>query len=461
MPATWPTWCAAAAAAGYLSFMSDAAALPVSEVIAAVDDVVRIGLYGPAGEGIVLAVSGGLDSMVLLESAVSVARARIAAVATFDHGTGRAARDASRHVQRRGRELGLTVLQGVAPPGLTTEAAWREARWRFLHAQAAALGARVATAHTLDDQLETVVMRVLRGAGARGLAGLYAPSAILRPLLEVPRCTVARYAATRGVTFALDPSNESRRHLRNRIRLDLLPALRRHRPTLAGELLAIAREAAAWRARTDSLAAELVATVRPNGGLRIASTELAGYSPEALAVLWPALAARGGIRLDRRGTDRLAAFTTEGSRGATIQLAGGWEVVRTSEHLDLRRTRCPPFTNAAVPLTAELQIGGWRFRCLQGRGDESPWSAALPHDRMLAVRAWRPGDRMTAHGSPGPRRIKRFLREAGIDRPDRAGWPVVLADEEIVWIPGVRRSNAATDRPGLPALWYACERIDR
>jgi tRNA(Ile)-lysidine synthase len=104
-------------------------------------------------------------------------------------------------------------------------------------------------------------------------------------------------------------------------------------------------------------------------------------------------------------------------------------------------------------------LGAWRFR-RGASAKESLWSAALPADAELTARAWRPGDRMTPLGATAPRRVKGLLRDAGIDAARRAGWPVVLAGEEIVWIPGVRRSLAATARSGKPVVQVTCESPD-
>src|SRR5690348_9755078 len=129
-----------------------------------------------------LAVSGGCDSMVLLH-AISRALAAVdpttgarrdTRVLTFDHGTGAHATAAADLVAREAARLGLDVRVGRGVLRDASEAAWRAARWRFLR-DAAPKGAVIATAHTRDDQLETVVMRVMRDAGARGLAGLAAP----------------------------------------------------------------------------------------------------------------------------------------------------------------------------------------------------------------------------------------------------------------------------------------------
>ncbi|MGZ9190634.1 MAG: tRNA lysidine(34) synthetase TilS [Gemmatirosa sp.] len=456
---------------------------------------VRAALAGAAPASVVLAVSGGRDSMVLLDAACAVARDRLAGVATFDHGTGPHARAAVRRVRRAAVRRGLPVLAGRADLPDAGEAAWRAARWRFLRRAARRLGATtVATAHTRDDQIETVAMRVLRGAGPRGLAGLLAcRPGILRPLLDVGTVSVAAYARARGLRWVEDPGNASPRHLRNRVRHELLPALEAARPGTRRGLLALGREAAAWRRDAEALAAAVPVTWSADGALHVALPGLAGYDAEGLAVVWPALAARGGVRLDRRGTARLVAFTIRVAAeatavGAGIPLAGGIEVVvrrgprvpvgrMARTELVLRRSAADELPVPSVPgpvrLADGVQLGAWRFRI----GDVAAgalWRARLPADRPLVVRAWRPGDRIRAVGRGGTegkaRRVKRFLAEARVPGPERLRWPVVVAVggagagpvvEEILWVPGVCRSDAATDRPETPGQHFICERIDR
>jgi tRNA(Ile)-lysidine synthase len=150
--------------------------------------------------------------------------------------------------------------------------------------------------------------------------------------------------------------------------------------------------------------------------------------------------------------------------GARIQLSGGFEALWHRDAVVLRRAMRSGGTEGAT-LADGLTMGGWRFRRATAPAGAptpgGPWTAALPADRALLVRPWRPGDRMTPYGADAPRRVKGLLRDAGIDAPSRRGWPVVLAGEEIVWIPGVRRSSAATARSGRPVVLYHCERIDR
>ena len=424
------------------------------------------------GRRLVLAVSGGLDSMVLLEACAERVPSSVVAVATFDHGTGPAARDAAALVRRTAAARGLPVVAGRAARVGRTEAEWRAARWAFLHRTAAELGAAVVTAHTADDQAETVFMRVLRGAGARGLAGLRAPSPVLRPFLSLRRGDLARYARSRAVIWMEDPSNASRAHLRNRVRLDLLPAVERVRPGFREWLLELGDRAAAWRVAVETLLPALGCQVRAPGELSVAASRLEGYDADALCVLWPALAALAGVTLDRRGTRRLAEFTISGDIGGRVQLSGGFEVVRRREAFALRRAPAgAPGSLGARPLRGVVSLGPWRFRPVECAGAADPslesgylstWAADLPAGLALSVRSWRPGDRMLVRPGGARRRVKRFLAEAGIAGTDRAGWPVVLVGGEIVWIPGVRGVAAApaTFNPSAGTLRYLCERDD-
>lgn len=287
----------------------------------------------------VLAISGGLDSMVLLSAASKLparARQRVA-VATFDHGTGRAAGRAANLVARRAFRSGFLCVSGRAASIGRREEEWRRARWQFLRQVAARRGARVVTAHTLDDQVETVFMRILRDAGPRGLAGLYAESEIIRPFLNIARAELAAYAEVNRVPFVQDPSNFDRKHLRNRIRLDILPTIVKRNPNFPTELLSLARESADWRRSVDDLLPSIDAAQERDGALRIKRSSLAGYDAESLRVLWPALAARARVVMDRRGTHRAAEFTIRGATGGAIQLSGGFEIVMRRDEMLLRR----------------------------------------------------------------------------------------------------------------------------
>src|SRR5712672_2942941 len=235
----------------------------------------------------VLAVSGGLDSMVLLTatSRLSARTRKKITVATFDHGTGKAAGRAAALVARQAFRRGFPCVTGRPSTIGTREEEWRRGRWQFLEQVAAKQGAKVVTAHNLDDQVETVFMRILRDAGPRGLAGLYAESEIVRPFLRISRATLADYAEVRRVRFVQDPSNADRKHLRNRIRLDILPSIVRRNPGFPDELLSLARKSADWRRSLEDLAAEVDAEAEREGGLRISRSSLEGFDADCLRVL--------------------------------------------------------------------------------------------------------------------------------------------------------------------------------
>ena len=398
--------------------------------------------------------------MALLHAAACVVPRSAGIVATFDHATGAAATRATGHVANEAARLGFPVVIGHASTRGTSEAHWRAERHAFLHGVSAKFAAAVMTAHTRDDQIETVLMRVLRGSGARGLAGLYARGSFLRPLLEHSRDDVAEYARAAGARWVEDPSNTSTAFLRNRVRRDILPALTRVDPQLDDALLGAARDAASWRDRVDDLARGMARPAENGRTVSVAAADVTSYSRQTLAVLWPAIAATVGLAMDRRGTERAAAFTKDSGVGGRMQLSGGWQIDRTRDRFELRRTDDAVIEGARA-LAPGVCWRRWCFGSTIGPVDASDqWVALLPDDTMLSVRAWRPGDRMRPAGGTA-RRVRRFLSDARVSGNARAEWPVVLAGDEIVWIPGVRRSDAAAVRPGRPGVLYRCELHDR
>jgi tRNA(Ile)-lysidine synthase len=324
------------------------------------------------------------------------------------------------------------------------------------------------TAHTEDDQVETVLMRELRGSGVRGLAGLYAPGDIVRPFVHVRRAVLERFARAHDVCWCDDPSNQSPAFLRNRVRRDLLPAMRRADPSLEAALLAMAQRAADWRADVEALVDErLDVRITGRDRLIVGRAELAVCAPSSLAMLWAALAGRMGLALDRRGTRRLASFSIQGGPRGCVPLSGGWSVEASPASFVLARRRSDHAREVTLPSVGTVRWGSFQFRIVDG-GDgasidaaQSQWMATLPRSARATVRSWSAGDRLAPAGGQQRRRVKRYLSDAGVHGLDRAGWPVVVAGDDVVWIPGVRRSDAATARSGRPVRHYVCERIDR
>ena len=454
--------------------MSELTNFPPDALLQASLEVAMAPVVGP----VVLAVSGGRDSMVLLQAMARWAPERIAAVATFDHGTGTFATDAASLVAAEARRLGLSVVRERSRAPGHSEAAWRAARWDFLGRIGRAFKARVATAHTRDDQLETVIMRLLRGAGARGLAALAAPSSVVRPWIGVSRAELARWAASEQVTYLEDPMNISRAFLRGRVRHELLPALETATPGFSDQMLAIADQAATWRRDVEQSVEALGLAVAPTGGrASCPAAALESTTREGQAVLWPALCARAGVTLDAKGTRELVKFTTGGRCGSRILVSGGAVVLRRraaageppGERFEVRRAsskRSPAGAPAwsGAPEALPPRFGPFRWRRLPAApssgslAEQDLWAMGLPRGEPVALRVWTAGDRIRTAGAPAGRRVTRYFSEAHVPALDRSTWPVVLVDNELAWVPGVCRALAAPSRPGRPELiWYRCE----
>lgn len=407
--------------------------------------------------------------MALLDLVAAAGRGRALMVATFDHASGAHSVRAASFVAKSSLEYGLPVVVGRADRVERSEASWRAARWQFLRSVAAAAKATICTAHTRNDQVETVLMRAMRDAGARGLAGLRAPSDVCRPLLDVRRSELEAYAKVRRLTWIEDPTNRYSTYLRNRIRRDILPALVRARPGLDMELLEIGERAGAWRrdlAEMVECSVLFEITEGRNGAkqLDVKAADLTKFSRSALEIIWPELASRAGVTLDRRGIRRAVALVGLGKVGGRIQLSGGWELIRSRAHFELRRrSGTEPAAQAPRLLAAPMIWDRWAFAQVEPTSTRDAWLLTLPSGSPLSVRAWKAGDRLTIRQGERlvARKVKYFLSDAGISGHIRARWPVVLAGNEIVWIPGVRRSDAATVRSGGPVVTYACDYLDR
>jgi tRNA(Ile)-lysidine synthetase-like protein len=253
--------------------------------------------------------------------------------------------------------------------------------------------------------------------------------------------------------------------LRNRIRADLLPAIRRVRPSIDSDLLRVATSAAGWRSEVETFVAQtiVVRDVAGGAGFDVAAASLAEYPARSLAILWPAIAAHAGVTLDRRGTLRLADFTVRARIGARVQLSGGWEVFRSRDALQLRASKGAKPTPLPLALSEPTSWYEWSFRPANQPDSDDAWFAWLPADRPLVIRAWGPGDAMGIRSSGQVRKVKHLLSEAGVTGHERRAWPVVVAEDvgEIVWIPGVRRGESGLESASGSGLSFFCEYVNR
>lgn len=284
--------------------------------------------------------------MVLLRAFAEARRGDVSAVATFDHGTGAAAAAAVELVVGECLRRGISVVAGRAPerPGSSraAESALRQARWAFLRAVAEERRAVIVTAHTRDDQAETVAMRILRDASARGLAAMAWPSSgVARPFLGLGREDLARFASEAGVLYMEDPSNTDPVYLRNRLRADFIAAAEQARPGFREELVAIGLRAATWRSELAQLVDRL-GVRRVGGAVVVGVAALVSLTPAGLAVVWPEVAGRAGFVLDRRGIERLAEWTRRARPGQRTPLSGGVVVERTGSTFVVRRATEDP-----------------------------------------------------------------------------------------------------------------------
>ncbi|HEX5066512.1 MAG TPA: tRNA lysidine(34) synthetase TilS [Myxococcota bacterium] len=303
------------------------------------------------GQCVLVASSGGLDSTVLAHALAQLPRhLRVeVALAHVHHGLRGAEADLdAESVAALARELGVPLaLRRVDPRARragrssrarpTLQEAARELRYAALYEMAGELGAsRIATAHHADDQVETVFLRLLRGTGPDGLAGIPERSSdgvLVRPLLRIPREVLRAYAASQGLAWREDASNASPRYARNRLRARWLPALTADfNPRLlrvVADLAEAQRRDSEWIATLVTREADLRFS-REGAWLRIDAT---GWSllPEALArrLAREALMRTGaGRHASRAHLERMLRFLASSGAGSALELPGGLRLVR-------------------------------------------------------------------------------------------------------------------------------------
>ena len=462
----------------------------------------------PAESRLVLAVSGGADSLCLLgllvelkNSGHTLAPSELI-VAHLDHGLrGEAGNSDALWVGELAEELGLSYFTEYVDVGAlaraqrrSVEDAGRRARYAFLRRVAAQTAAScICTGHTADDQVETIVMHWLRGSGLGGLAGMEASSGdIARPLLCISHADSVGYCRHRGWTPRHDPTNDDLHYLRNRIRQELLPYLERYNPNLRRTLLRNAALLSGDEAYLEKEADRAYTRV-----CREETDEAVTFGLADLLALYqetPALA----HRVIRRGFHHLAGgdgdFTLEAGHvfqieqllttpgtGARLSLPENLVAERgyTTFLLKSRAAADSPsiqIDDVPLPVPGEcaLPVLGWRLRARVSPMQETGAEASVPvasertgpsypseptayldveacGEEQLFVRTWRKGDRFRPLGMRFEKKLHDFFIDARVPRELRHRIPLVVNPYHIVWVAGLRiddrvRTTAATKR---------------
>jgi tRNA(Ile)-lysidine synthase len=384
----------------------------------------------------------------------------VLAVAHFNHGLRGADSDADQaFVADLARQFGLEFFAGLADVRdhailnkLSVEAAARELRYQWFARLAAAkrLDA-IATAHTLDDQAETVLLKFLRGAGTRGLAGIYPelsrdhdqPMRIARPLLCVTRDEIEAYLESLGQNWREDTSNLDRRFLRNRVRHELLPLLEReYNPNIRQALSDLAdlsrSEEQYWQEQVET-------ELRARAGAESLNIENFRQLPLALQRrLLKCFAEEQGAALDFEHVEKLRRCAL--GELTRTELPGGRIVVNTKGSLEFKSClqSAAAAYDAVLPIPGEIYMPGAALMLRativpEAFGREMPPGELLSYDLLgseLKIRNWRPGDRFWPAHSRSEEKLKRLFSEKNIPAEQRATWPVALRNDDIVWVRG-------------------------
>jgi tRNA(Ile)-lysidine synthase len=458
-----------------------------------------------------VAVSGGADSVALLRVLLEL-RAELGLVLSVVHlnhclrgaesdGDEQFVREFAAHHDLPFFSVRRDVSTYATEKKLSVETAARELRYQYFE-ELLRKGEfnKLATAHTLDDQAETVLLRLLRGSGLRGLSAIrprllvkdvaeQVCGAIIRPLLSTRRAQAAVYLAELGQKWHDDATNRNLQYTRNRVRHVLVPLLQKEFNPAAteklSELAEIARgEEEFWDQERNRLFGSVVSLKRPAWlptPFYVSSAPAQdGPKSETIDPLplqklkqpWPSISDFAlnlerfralplgaqrrllqslesfGMPLDFLHMDRLVRLaSSDENPESEIRLPGGWRAVRTAKELliftpDLRtedRIACDYEYPFEVPGSVAVWENGIVLDAQFTSADERYNPDHLLDRRFadnLLVRNWRAGDRFWPANSKQPKKIKELLQDRHITGDEKKAWPVIASGEEIVWLRG-------------------------
>ena len=425
--------------------------------------ITRARLFPRPGTAIV-AVSGGADSVALLDLLHGVAAdyGLELVVAHVDHGIQPDSRTVGQSVGALAARLGVPfelIELNLGPDATETEA--RRARYARLREMKRRHRARyLITAHHRDDQIETILLRVLRGTGTAGLAGIAARArgGLVRPLLPFSRAELADHIAARGLPHQDDPANRDPKHLRSWVRHALLPLIaERLGPRAFDDVLRLGRHASAERRAWDAtleLMPELALHVERRG-FSVAREPLRRYDATVAVALLRAAARRVGLVLGPMRARTLLALAA-GSSGRRAPLGSGWVAEAAFDRLRIMHgVKAVPGEVVAEAEQGGARFGGyqveWRPEPAPAKVERSGWTTWLPATGW-ELRPPKAGDRLTPLGGVGRRPLRRLLMEARVPRGERAAYPVIARGETVLWVPGICRAAAEVPAPGTRAV---------
>jgi tRNA(Ile)-lysidine synthase len=434
------------------------------------------------GERIAVAVSGGADSVALLRVLLELQQELgvVLSAAHFHHQIRGSEADADQHfVADLAHQFELEFHSGSADvpayareSKLSLESAARELRHRwFLDLVEHRKADRIATAHTLDDQAETVLMRILRGTGVRGLAGIapeHRAKHLIRPLLCVSRAEVESYLKTLQQPWRSDSTNLDLSHTRNRVRHTLLPLLEKEfNPAIRSSLAELAEMARMeddyWRKELDALLPRLIRQGKPTRSGRIntgiASNTLAldlntlkNMPPLIQAMFMQATAQKLGATLEFKHIQALTELVLHSKADARLSLPNGLTAHFSLRELgfSLEAQAGPENYRYSLSIPGEIYLPELartiRTKVISdGKQKLSGYNRAWLLNRTLlagelTVRNWRAGDRFFPAHSQSPKKVKELLQPSRLGKvyspAERKLWPVIESAGEIVWVRG-------------------------
>ncbi len=412
------------------------------------------------GARLAIALSGGIDSMVLLDAACALAtegRAKISAIHVH-HGISphadRWAAFCAEQCAARSVPLITHHLALVREPGRSLEAQARKLRYeRFCDADADV----IALAHHADDQAETLLLQLLRGAGPQGLAAMpaFTPGrpALIRPLLELSRETVVSYARTRELSWVDDESNSDRRYARNFLRHEIAPLLRGHFPGYPATLARAAKHQAEAATLIDELARLDASGAVDASGLSHA--RLAELSPARARNLLRWYLRREGLRSpSEAGLAEMLRQLLEAGDDARIRIAqDGAEIGRHRGRIAVHTPVGGSFVRVWRGETEVALPGGvLAFEPVRGTG----LAATKVASTSVTLRSRTGGERIRLAADRPTHAVKKLLQEARMPAWERQALPLIWSDDELVAVPGIGVAlgfQASPDEAGWRIDW--------